>query len=119
MSVTPNTVLLLTITPHDSNIDDFYFKFKDYLGVYGDEYIKIGNDAYSHEIINGSEFSGKFQLNLPEYVVLLDTYITSRYGDVITFSELESIKKELQDFGEKMSKELKCDYEICIGATYE
>ncbi len=122
MSMHPNTLLVLALTPSGDGIsNEIYQKMlTDY---------QVDKENYRPFVVNGSEFNhhgvftcgcknDDFQLDLPYGTIYLFDYVTWCYCVKIRWLELEKKKSDLEELAINLRSQYALDYEIFISANY-
>ena len=79
--------------------------------------VKIGEKEYNH-IIMESDYNEGYQISADEGDLVFFDYVTYGYGDVVTWSDLEKQKNELEAWAKATAEKNECKYEIRITANY-
>lgn len=125
MSVHPNAILLLTLTPDDLPMKTWrqilneakVYKWNE-PGVIDEEgQIKIGSYEYYHLVMQ-DEYNEEFQVSAKEGDIVLLDMVTYGFGDAIEWSKLEQQKNELEAWAKDICRNFHCSYKIFITANY-
>ncbi|MFA5307833.1 MAG: hypothetical protein WC365_10350 [Candidatus Babeliales bacterium] len=125
MSVHPNAILLLTLTPDDlsrktwkSILEESKVWEWDNPGVIDEEgQIKIGSNGYMHNVME-SDYYKNMQISAKEGDIIVYNAVTYGYGEVIEWDKLEEQKNELEVWAKTMCEKFHCNYKIFITANY-
>lgn len=117
MSTRSNAFLLLAITPGNASR-------KTYRGILAslgikeeDAQIKIGDTEYNHSIME-EDYYEEMQIAAKEGDIVLYALTTYGYGERIPRGEMETQKRQLQEWATNICKKFQCKFEIFITANY-
>lgn len=116
MSIHPNTMLLLALTPNDLARKTY----RDILaeaGVDDDTDITIGGEGYHHQVME-EDYDEGAQIQAREGDIVLWDLVTYGYGERITWAKLEAQKAALEEWAKGVCERHKCGYEIFVTANY-
>jgi len=125
MSMHPNAILLLTLTPDSLSRKTWKNILKeskvwewDNPGVIDEEgQIKIGSNEYMHDVME-SDYYEDMQISAKEGDIIVYDTVTYGYGEVIEWDKLEAQKNELEVWAKIMCEKFHCSYKIFITANY-
>lgn len=118
MSIHPNAMLLLALTPDDLARKTYRAILEEF-GVDADEgSFVIGGEAYHHHGVMESDYDESEQISLPEGTIYLLDLVTYGYGEKISWDKLSEQKAALEEWARGVCERHRCKYEIFIGANY-
>jgi hypothetical protein len=116
MSIHPNAILLLTITPEDL-ARKTYRAILDDAKVEDDGDIKIDGVDYHHRVME-EEYDESYQISAKEGDIALFDLVTYGYGETIEWAKLEAQKNNLEAWAKGVCEKHHCTYKIFITANY-
>ncbi len=116
MSIHPNAMLLLTLTPDDL-ARKTYRAILSETGSDEDDDIKIGDDTYHHRVMEEDYYESS-QISAKEGDIVLWDLVTYGYGETITWAKLEAQKNALEEWARGICERHHCKAEIFVGANY-
>jgi len=117
MSVHPNAILLLALTP-----DDLARKtHKSILTEYGkpedDDDIRIGETDF-HTAVMEEDYLEDFQISAKKGDIVVFDMVTYGYGEVMEWEKLEALKSSLEAWAKEVCEKYNCKHKIFITANY-
>ncbi len=116
MSIHPNAMLLLALTPDDLARKTYRAILAE-AGVEDEEGIKISGETYHHCVME-EDYNEDNQISAKEGDIVLWNLVTYGYGETITWAKLEAQKQALEVWAEDICERYKCNFEIFVSANY-
>lgn len=117
MSIHPNVMLILSLTPNDLSHKTYNNILND-AGIDNDGELKIGSMSCNHHGVMESEYDENIQLSLPKGSIYIIDLATYGYGEKLTWKELETKKSEFEKWGKDVCEKHHCSMEIFVSANY-
>ena len=117
MSMHPNAMLLLALTPDDTARKTYRAILEEF-GVEADGgSFEIGGTSYHHGVMEDS-WDENNQISLPEGTIYVMNLVTYGYGDKTTWEKLSNQKAALNEWANGVCERHRCIAEIFISANY-
>ncbi len=115
MSIHPNVVLLLILTPDDLARKTYRNILEEYKS--NDSEIKIKDIEYNIGVMEG-DYLEDFQISANEGDIVIFDLVTYGYGEKISWDKIETQKKDLEKWACDICKKYHCKQRIFITANY-